>query len=79
VIVVLLAGLLFRNLFYLFLKTPRTGSQKKESMIPSLFVTPKQAIAAKKDSVHTIVAKDTGNGAKLFNGDEKTVTVKTRC
>jgi YidC/Oxa1 family membrane protein insertase len=74
---VLLAVLLFAYLFISSKNSRELEVQKRKFDDSVAFVNAaKNAIASKKDSVHSNTVKDTGNGASLFNGDEKTLTVE---
>ncbi len=74
---VLLAILLFAYLFISSKNSRELEVQKKryEDSV-ALVNMQKQATAAKKDSVKITAAADTSAGAKLFNGEEKTLTVE---
>ncbi len=74
---VLLAILLFAYLFISTKNSKELEIQKKRYDDSVMVVTAqKQAMAAKKDSVRVNAVKDTSATGKIFNGDEKTVTIE---
>jgi len=74
---VLLAILLFAYMF-ISTKNSRELEVQKRKYDDSVAIVNarKQAIVAKKDSIKTTVVRDTSAGARLFNGEEKTIVVE---